>query len=58
MYGLARVIWTKGLREVDESLTQTDVPNFSILYLIFWIVVENLQVLLWGKDRDRDGCIH
>ncbi len=52
------MVGTKCPGEVDQRLTQTDVANLSILYLIFWIVEEYLQVLLWweeGKKREERG---
>ena len=40
--GLAGVGGAKGLGEVDQRFTEANVANLSILYLIFWIVVQYL----------------
>ena len=45
---LAGIGRTEGLSEVDQGLTETDVAHLTILYLLLRVVVENLQVLLWG----------
>ena len=53
MHCLAWSVRVEGLGEVHQCFAQTYVPHFPIQQLLFWVVVQNLLVLL-NRQKQTD----